>query len=317
MSAPSVCAEGAKSGLKICSDILIPAIFPFAVPVLFLIGTQLFINSKHKLLMIFILSTLGGYPIGAKLISQVCIQQGIDKDTARNILPFCVNAGPAFIVVAIGKGLLGSVELGYILLISHILSSTVIALIFMPDICKKNEQLLYKATKNFYENFVACVHEASSACISICAYVVFFSVINEYILYFSDKIQPIGFLLYFTEVTSALKQTDNIYFMSFLLGFAGLSIHMQIFSITSEIRPNIINFIFFRMIHGALSAVMTFLAVKTFKISVAVIGNHSVTHGKALYSDLSLALSLLIVAFLLIININSKKHGSKILYDMI
>lgn len=317
VSAPDVCSQGAKYGLKICAGVLVPSLFPFAVPVLFLTGTNTFRDSKHKTLLIFTLSMLGGYPIGAKLISQIYSKGSIEKSHAKEILPFCVNAGPAFIVIAIGKGLLKNIKLGYILLASHLLSAIVLSLFLLTKSGHNGKQKKETAVSGFSDNFVSSISGASSACISICAYVVFFSVVNEYIGYFARALRPLSILLYFTEVTSALKKTGNIYIISFLLGFAGISIWMQVFSLAKEIKPDIIKFVLVRILHGTLSAVVTFFLIKIFKINIAVIGNNPRTYEKLFYTDLSLSLSLLVMAILLIISVFCKKHSGNIIKDML
>ena len=317
VSAPGVCAAGAKYGLKICAGVLVPSLFPFSVPVLFLIGTNTFKNSKYTTLLIFILSMLGGYPIGAKLISQSFSEGNIERLRAKEILPFCVNAGPAFIVVAIGKGLLKNTKLGYVLLISHILSAIILFLIFSKSFKKSGKTKKLNSVTGFSDNFVSSIHSASTACISICAYVVFFSVVNEYIGYFSIALKPLNVLLYFTEVTSALKRTGNIFLISFLLGFAGISIWMQVFSLTSEIKPDIVKFAFVRILHGAISTVLTFVIIKVFKINIAVMGNGVKTYERLFYTDLSLSLSLLVMVILLVVSVISKKHSGNIMKDVL
>ena len=45
---PSVCLSGAKNGLNVCAQVLIPSLFPVAIPVLFLINTSAFKKIKRK-----------------------------------------------------------------------------------------------------------------------------------------------------------------------------------------------------------------------------------------------------------------------------
>ena len=317
VSGPGVCTLGARRGLKICCEVLIPSLFPFSVPVLFLIGTNAFKNSKNKTLFIFILSMLGGYPIGAKLIVQSYSQGNLDEELSRKMFPFCVNAGPAFIVVAVGKGILKSANLGYVLLISHLLASIIIALVFLPESTAYNNEKKGSSNQNVCDNFVSSIYGASTACISICAYVIFFSVVNQYIVHFSQVFKPLKIMLYFMEVTSALSLTKSIYVISFLLGFAGVSIWMQVFSMASEIRPNMAKFTIVRILHGGLSTAIAFIVIRLFKISITAISNNVNTYEMVFYSDLTLSLSLLAMAILLIIGIISKNHSGNILRDVI
>lgn len=318
ISAPKVCAEGAQKGLMLCSGALIPALFPFAVPVLFLINTSAFKRINKKCLALFLLSLIGGYPIGAKLICELCKRNQLSKETARKILPFYINAGPAFIIVAVGKGLLGSVMLGYILFASHIASSVIISAALIPHyILSNNQNKLPNKSLSLSDNFVLSIKGATDACISICAFVMFFSVVNEYVLHFSQGFKPLSILLYFTEVTSAVKQSGNIYVISFLLGFSGISIWMQVLFVSENIKPNIAVFSAVRIIHGLLSVLITTAIIRIFKISVPTFSNNTTLQSKFTYSSLALSFSLLIMVIVLLINIVSKKHSGNIIKDMI
>ena len=318
LSAPAVCAYGAKCGLKISANVLVPSLFPFAIPVVFLINTPLYQNSKYRLQILFVFSLIGGYPIGAKLISELYKGGSLSKNTAIKMLPFCVNAGPAFIVIAVGKGILCSVTVGYILLFSHTLASVIIALLFLKkELTNFNCIKVNKSSFSVCDSIVSSVHTASAATISISAFVIAFSVINEYITYYSAAIKPLKYLLYFMEVTSAVAKTKNIYFISFLLGFAGLSIWMQVYSVAGELKAPFIKFAAVRILHGILSTIITAVVFKTFKICVNTISNGKTILGEAFYSDYALALSLFIMTLLLLINLTSKKHSGNLLKDVV
>ena len=44
------------------------------------------------------------------------------------MLRFCVNAGPAFIISAVGAGMMGSVRMGAVLFAAHILASLLLGI---------------------------------------------------------------------------------------------------------------------------------------------------------------------------------------------
>lgn len=315
---PEVCALGAKKGLAICAKAIIPSLFPFAVPVLFLTNTTTFSKIKRKRLAIFALSLIGGYPIGGRLIHELYKNNDLEIYEAEKMLPFCVNAGPAFVVIAVGKGILDNTLYGYILLASHILSSIILSSIFVPKILFSNKKsIVIKKEISISDNFVLSVHSASSATISICAFVIIFSVINEYIIYYSHGFKALYYLTLVTEVTSAVTKTDNLYLISFLLGFAGVSIWMQIISVAQNIKPSIFKFIAVRILHGTLSALVTTFIVRLFSVSVSTISNSVKTYEKAVYSSTALSISLLIMSIMLLISITAKKHSGNILEDVL
>lgn len=101
--------SGGAQGVALCIKTVIPALFPF----LFLSGifTAAFRGSNGFLLgflgKLFLLppslsfllvpAFLGGYPIGAQCLSQLCRSGLLEKKQAERMLCFCSNVGPAFI----------------------------------------------------------------------------------------------------------------------------------------------------------------------------------------------------------------------------
>ena len=318
LSDPAVCARGAKIGITLCGGVLIPSLFPFAVPVIFIINASAFKETKHKVLFVFLLSLIGGYPIGAKLISELYKSGGIDIKTAKKILPFCINAGPAFVVIAVGRGILKNIILGYILLAAQSIAAVLIAVCFIRrELFTSNKCQKSIAPVSAADNLVLSVSSAAGATITLCSYVIIFSVINEYINTFSNSFAGLKYLIFITEITSATKSTDNIYIISFLLGFAGASILLQVVSLTDCIKVSAPRLIVFRVLHGALSALLTKFMITTFGVFVPTVSNGVAAAQKPVYTSVSLTVSLIIMALLFIIGLGSKKFSGNILKDML
>lgn len=101
--------NGAQEGLQLCIRTVIPALFPFFVlsGILnsWLLGrsggipgaigkfTRLPRGSESLLLV----GLFAGYPVGAQLVAQAYEEGKLQLHTARRMLGFCSNAGPAFI----------------------------------------------------------------------------------------------------------------------------------------------------------------------------------------------------------------------------
>ena len=199
---PKVCTEGAVKGLLLSGRVIIPSLFPFTACVLFIMksgGLSLldFANPFTKRVFrlsplqfsLMLLSFKGGYPVGAKRLNEAVKTGKISKENAGIMLNYCVNAGPAFIVLAVGGGILGSKKIGYILLLAHIISSLILSLVFGHFI--KNDNTDSENTAESFspaDNFVVSVCEAASAIFSVCAYVILFSTVNEYMNCLSEKI---------------------------------------------------------------------------------------------------------------------------------
>ena len=91
------------NGITSCLTIIIPALFSFMVLSTFLLESGLYrilsipfyplskyvFRIEPSLFSIFILSQIGGYPIGAKLISELVISGRITKEEADKMLCYC------------------------------------------------------------------------------------------------------------------------------------------------------------------------------------------------------------------------------------
>lgn len=314
---PNIGKNAAAKGILICGNIIIPSLFAFSALILFLMKIiPYFLKGKEKIFII-IFSLIGGYPIGARLISNNLKENTITPNEAKRMIHYCVNAGPAFIIGAVGNGILSSKKIGFILFFSHIISSVLIGLFTHKREKKTHVISNQNPDFSFIANFTGAVTEASSMVLGICGYVIFFSVLNDYIIYFSNYLPFFENLSFFLEVTSGIVKTKNIYFISFLLGFSGLCIWCQILNIGKDIKINLFFFAFFRILHGFLSSFITFLIIKIFHISLPCFSNSINYNSDLFYSTPILSLSLLTLGIIFIISLFSKKYSRNLLDDML
>ena len=325
-----ICKSSVENAIVLCSGVLIPSLYPFSVCVLLLTDLRLFSGKKDNsqnilakffglplnLAVVVILSFIGGYPVGAKLLNSAVKRGEISPENAEKMLFFCVNAGPAFIVSAVGAGILNSRKSGLILLLSHILASLIIFCGFRII----NGQIKSNPTPQtpdlpFADKFVKAASDGANVTMSICAFVILFSAITAYIEYYSANFPPLKSLLYCLEVTTTVTKTRNIYLISFLLGFAGLCVWCQIISLTGDIKINLFKFAVFRIVHGILSTVLTFGFIKLFKITVPVFSNNKTFGISGSVSGRGLSFALFIMSLIFIVSVSGKTENRKILEE--
>lgn len=326
-----ICKTGIERGIMICGNVIIPSLFPFTVCVLMLMNLNITVKNKiflkflyctfgqsFEMFCVMFFSMLGGYPIGCKLINEMFKDEKINSKAAHIMQMYCVNAGPAFIISAVGCGVIHSKTVGIILFLSHISVSFVMA-ICAAKFLRKNYKITEqkRAEKPYSEIFVNSVYNASTAVLSICAYVILFSCLNTYIAYFFENFKFLKSIIFFTEITSGITNTKNIIFISFLLGFAGISIWCQIFALSKNVKIDFKLFILGRILHGGISAAVTFLLLKVFKVSLTVFANLQTVDKKFFYDSISLSISLAIMIIVLLICIYTKNCSRKIIKDMI
>ena len=262
------------------------------------------------------LSLVAGYPVGAKLLSECCLNREISREKAEKMLYYCVNGGPAFIIGAVGVGIFGNKKIGFILFLCHIIAAVIMCALgrsFMPR--KKENAAHLKENLSIADNFVLSATAAAATVLNICAFVILFSVINAYFEEFSKNYNIFKSVLYFTEVTNAVKYTKNIFLVSFILGFSGFCVWFQVFSAAKGMKINFLRFLLSRILQGILSAALTFCLIKSFGIEIEVFSSYSKFSFAALYSTPALTASLFMMLIIFVISIGNKKYNIKILED--
>lgn len=321
---PSVCTDGAITGILLCGKIIIPSLFPFTVCILFILKSGIlnrlgFLNKftlkifglSSQMFLIFLLSLIGGYPLGAKILNET----EADTPTKSRMLNFCVNAGPAFIILVVGLGRFGSKKIGYILFFSHILSSVLMSFIFKKRSQKKAQVKLAKL--NSIDNFVLSTSESASVTLNICSFVILFSVIINYLNFYSAKLPFLKLLTLILEVTNAITASRNIILVSFLLGLGGICIWCQVLSLSTKIKINYPLFVLSRIIHGGLSAIFTYAFLKIFKIPVPTLSNGQYFTFSLFEKNLAVSVSLITMGIVLIISLYTKKYTGNLLKDLV
>ena len=99
------------------------------------------------------------------------------------MLRFCVNAGPAFIISAVGAGMMGSVRMGAVLFAAHILASLLLGIggRIWDGRSRKNEpeerSVLRTKRLPAAAAFVESVNSACRSLLYMCGFVVLFAAI--------------------------------------------------------------------------------------------------------------------------------------------
>ena len=322
---PKICVNSAVSSIILCGRVIIPSLFPFTFCVMFIMKSKLLNSIKildkpsrvifgldSKFLGIFLLSLIGGYPLGAKMLNQA----NADKKMRKTMLNYSVNAGPAFIISAIGNGVFSSQKIGVLLFFSHIIPPFFLAILSKGK--QKNKISKKESTSiSLVDNFVLSASESANTLISICSFIILFSVITGYINFYSDKLTFLKYLSPFLEVTNAVSKTHNIFLISFLLGFGGICVWFQVFSLCKNFKVDYISFILNRILHGGLSAGITFLLIKCFKITIPTMSNSQFFTPSPFYTSDVVGIALIIMGIVFMISLSSKNFAGNILHDIV
>ncbi len=286
---PKKTSFGAYIGLINCLEIIVPSLFPFMVVTVFLTesGYHERIFSLPAALMskgtglsrqfcsLFLIGMIGGYQSAAKSISLLCKKNAISPENASVLLCFCTNAGPTFLISAVGSGMFLSSNIGIILFISSVLSSFTLMLFYASKLKTNSLTTITKRRKKLSICFVDSVKESCKTTSVMCAFIILFSVIIYLIPDFADSLYPLKcFVFGLIEVTSGVAAASvkislaSVLAVSAICGFGGLCIISQIIAICSDAKIRIFPFIISRILHALLSALYTFLLLLTIPIEV-------------------------------------------------
>jgi nucleoside recognition membrane protein YjiH len=117
LSFPTQTVDGAREGLALCLDIIVPSLFPFFVLSALLIELGLADCLGRALERVMrpvfnlpgicgtavVLGFLGGYPVGARTAIALYKKGLSSRSETERLLSFCNNSGPAFILGAGGR----------------------------------------------------------------------------------------------------------------------------------------------------------------------------------------------------------------------
>ena len=260
---PKSASEGALKGVLLCGRVAIPSLFP-----LMFLTVMLCRVTDGGIFSVWLLSLISGYPVGARLIKTRFLAGILNEAQSKRSILFCVNAGPAFVVTAVGYACLKNVKLGWLLLAAHLLGSVALFLIFNKSTPNKNKTEIKK--ESFLDIFTSSAYDSSEAMLQICGWIIIFSCLCEILKQSALPNAIKGILLATSEITSAVTIYRSPIILSFLLGFGGFCVHFQVLSVGQKIRPNYFIFLASRILHGFISAIVCYLLLKIFPITVEV-----------------------------------------------
>lgn len=295
---PKQCIGFTIDGAKLFFNAVFPSLFPFLVIVNLIIsfgGIEIYSRLLGTLLcrplglpkecsLVLLVSVFCGYPLGARYAAELYEQNLIDHKTLERLLNIATNGSPLFIIGSVGTAMLGHPSLGYILIISNILSCIIMGLLLPGRYKWKNYKTTNKKVSTQSINLGIALknalEDAVKTCISIGSFVIIFSVIiniiksnasfNIALTYVSKYTNlPIEIFQSFTlgilEVTngcnliasSAISYDLKLTISSFLIAFSGLSITSQVYSLVYKHKISINKYILLKVIQGIVAALIT------------------------------------------------------------
>ena len=289
---PEISAAALQSGLQVCANAVLPSLFPF-----FLLS-ELWIRSglgnavselaspivQHVFHVpktgasALILGMIGGYPIGAATIASLYQKGFLESADANQLLLFCCNAGPAFLVGVLGGGLFQSPVIGLALWGVHLLAACCIGIVLRKKDVPKNRTTHEKVMKTETGVFTESAVSAIATAVRVCGFVLLFSLLSGHIMAIEilHRIPFFPVLLGSLELAggsallASVPWNAGIKFViaAVLSGWGGLCVHGQTISILQEANLSVKSYLYGKLLHAAVSGLIAMMVVPLLPLSV-------------------------------------------------
>lgn len=290
---PLSALTGAKNGLLLWFQTILPALLPFAIiskvmiqlditnyltTLFYPIFKRLFSISKYGCYPV-IIGMLCGYPMGAKACADLIKSGKLEVSEAQRILAFCNNASPMFILSYITIQCLGLSKSPYILLLiiygSAYLVGILEGFIKRLDLHKIQTCSLNYEAPNYNTQKSTLFHILDNSIIDsfelltkIGGYIVLFSlgaqILNDIpLIPMIIKVQFAAFLEITTGASAIMKASFSkelkIVLITAFTAFGGLSSFAQTKSVIADTGLSLKKYFISKLINGLLAAFITLL----------------------------------------------------------
>lgn len=125
---PDITESGSKTAIIIWANSIVPILLPFFIFADFIKRTG---NPEMlpKRVYPFIIAFLSGYPVGAKVVSDLVSSGRLNREEAEEVLSYSLVTGPAFIIGTIGA-FLGSYKAAGVAAAAHYMGAAVNGLLY-------------------------------------------------------------------------------------------------------------------------------------------------------------------------------------------
>lgn len=325
---PQICAEGVQNSLSLCAETLVPSLFPFLVLSGFFLRSGLctlcgvwlspFTARLFRLpgesAGVLLLSMVGGFPVGVKMTENLLESGKISQKQAARMCLFCFNAGPAFVLSAVGTGLYGSTRVGGVLYGALCLSALTVGIVLRftapksAASTKKGESCVLHIRLS--TAFTQSVGEGMQVTLQICAWVALFGGISALL---KDLPLPEGIhrvLIYVTEVTNGVHTAAGhlpLPAVEAILSFGGLAVHCQVLGDLTRCGVSYLHFFCARTVSAVLSALYCRLLLSVFPCEVRTFAGTAVQSHAGVSVSVPASAALLLCAVLFLWEVESKR----------
>ena len=328
---PQVCTAGVKAGINLCANVVIPSLFLFLVLANFWVTsgfvemlskglaplTRLLFRLPGSCAGVLFLGMIGGYPVGISMTATLFRQHRITKNEAQRLCSFAFNAGPAFVVFAVGDAMLHSFRAGVLLYASVVLSALLLGIVSGFFAEKEVKASASPSPSDIFYGLPLsravpeAVSKATHTMLFICAWVVLFYALTACLQGLPLSKGSLLFLNCVLEVTVGLKSAAGQFplpVLAAILSFGGLSVHCQILEDLQTCGVKFLHFLVSRGVCGVFSACICAVLLKFFPCEISVFASTADVIPAPYSVSAPAFVALLFMSILFILELDSKRE---------
>ena len=282
---PSYCVEGAKNGLLLWFNTIIPSIFPFILMTALLRSfggiqymeklfgsflSKVFLCSKHGAYAV-IIGLICGYPLGAKAVADSYDFGYIDRKEADYLLTFCCLPSPMYLYNYVLSACIGHKELAPAFYASVYIAAWMTCMIsyrfyYSKHLTKTSKIRIYTMDYSPDQLLEQCIDDALLTIQKIGVYMILFSILSHLIFALPDRINSLKIILTGlceqttgidalckTQISLASKTVLTAVFTS----FGGFAVAAQTHGVISSHGLSVKPYISGKIIHAVITGLLT------------------------------------------------------------
>lgn len=277
---PDVCRAGARYGLTMWFELLLPTLLPFFLITRIIIRMNLCPNSLLQYYPIFV-GLLAGYPTGAITCKEMYSKKLINLHKAQSYLIVCNNASPGFLISFVACQCLNIPDRRFLIWFCVIISSAVIAVLYYklgsdnsdkPDNYESPDTVTGKhltLEESFLTILESTLMDSLEILVLIGGYVTLFSIFANIIMQLHIPTLCVTMLSGIMEITTgcglaaSLPTSLSIHIKSAavaaLCGFGGISSILQTGSAIKGSNLSILKYTYHKIMCGLLSCILCYI----------------------------------------------------------
>lgn len=293
---PAASYQGAKRGLLLWFNTVLPTLLPFIIISNLIIKLQIHKSLSKMLYPLFhllfgvskggcypiLIGFLSGYPVGAKSTADLVANNSIKEEEGQFLLSLCNNVSPMFVMSYIAIAQLDMEHIRVSLLLIIYFSSIISAMLYFKILGNPKNQLLhsmsvenqvnsYSGVKFDFALLDSAIMDGFEVITKVGGYIILFSIPAQIISILSFggglfKILCVGFL----EITTGINQISQanldinikIALIAMVTAFGGLSGLAQTKSVISNSRLSIGTYFKVKVLNMIIALLLTIIYVR-------------------------------------------------------